>query len=167
MVIIFLTKILGFPISFGVFQEYYSTLPQFAGNSNVALIGTIAQGLSYLGSPFSAALTRRFPKYRRQQIWLSWPLCIGGLIAGSFMTSVTGLILTQGVMYGVGFILLTYPILSMVDEWWVARKGMAFGLITSAGMAFYTFHPPRRGTDVEHSWSFWSRYTVHYQCSTG
>jgi cyanate permease len=38
-------------------------------------------------------------------------------------------------MYGVSFILLTYPILSMVDEWWVARKGMAFGLITSAAGA--------------------------------
>jgi MFS family permease len=135
MVITLLTETTGFPISFGVFQEYYSTLPQFAGDSNVALIGTIAQGLSYLGSPFSAALTRRFPKYRRQQIWLAWPLCIGGLIAGSFTTSVTGLILTQGVMYGIGFILLTYPILSMVDEWWVTRKGMAFGLITSAAGA--------------------------------
>ena len=127
--------IAGFPISFGVFQDYYSTLPQFAGNSNIALIGTVAQGLSYLGSPFSNALTRRFPKYHRQQIWISWPLCIGGLVAGSFTDSLGWLIVTQGVMYGVGFIGLTYPILSMVDEWWVSRKGMAFGLITSAAGA--------------------------------
>jgi len=59
----------GFPISFGVFQDYYSTLPQFAGNKNIALIGTIAQGCCYLGAPFSAALTKRFPRYQRHIIW--------------------------------------------------------------------------------------------------
>ncbi|KAH6664507.1 MFS transporter, MCP family, solute carrier family 16, member 10, variant [Halenospora varia] len=125
----------GFPISFGVFQEYYSTLPEFKGNPNIALIGTIAQGLSYLGAPFSAALTKRFPKYQRQQIWLAYPLCIGGLVAGSFTNTLGGLIATQGVMYGVGFITLTYPIISFVDEWWIARKGMAFGIIASASGA--------------------------------
>jgi len=127
--------LLGFPISFGVFQDYYSTLPQFAGNSNIALIGTLAQGLSYLGAPFSALLTKRFPRYHRQIIWLGWPICIGGLVAGSCAKTVNELILTQGVMYGVGFITLTYPIISMIDEWWIARKGMALGLISAASGA--------------------------------
>jgi MFS family permease len=125
----------GFPISFGVFQNYYSQLPQFAGNSNVALIGTVAQGLSYLGAPFSAAITKRFPKYQRQQLWIGWPLCILGLVAGSFATTLGGLIATQGVRYGIGFVSLTYPIISMVNEWWVVRKGMAFGIISSASGA--------------------------------
>jgi MFS family permease len=110
-------------------------LPEFAGNSNVALIGTVAQGLSYLGAPFSAAITKRFPKHQRLQIWIGWPLCIGGLLAGSFATTLGGLIATQGIMYGVGFVALTYPIISMVNEWWVIRKGMAFGIISSASGA--------------------------------
>jgi MFS family permease len=110
-------------------------LPQFAGNSNVALIGTVAQGLSYLGSPFSAAVTKRFPKYQRLQIWIGWPICILGLVAGSFVESLGGLIATQGVMYGFGFITLTYPIISMINEWWITRKGMAFGLISCASGA--------------------------------
>jgi hypothetical protein len=60
----------GFPISFGVFQDYYSTLPQFADSkNNIALIGTIAQGSCYLGAPISAALTKRFPRYQRHIIW--------------------------------------------------------------------------------------------------
>lgn len=126
----------GFPISFGVFQEYYSTLPQFAGSShNVALIGTIAQGSCYLGAPFSAALTKRFPRYQRQIIWFAWPLCIGGLVAASYADTIGGLIATQGIMYGVGFITLTYPIISMINEYWIARKGMAFGLISAASGA--------------------------------
>lgn len=51
------------------------------------------------------------------------------------MSSVGGLIATQGVMYGIGFITLTYPIICMVDEWWVQRKGMAFGVISCASGA--------------------------------
>jgi MFS family permease len=123
---------LGFPISFGVFQEYYSSLPQFAGNNSVALIGTIAQGVCHLGAPFSAALTKRFPRHQRQLIYFAWPLCILGLVAGSFATTINGLIATQGIMYGLGFITLTYPIISMTNEYWIARKGMAFGLISAA-----------------------------------
>lgn len=126
----------GFPTCFGVFQNYYSTLPQFRHNaSQVALIGTLAQGIYYLGAPFAAALTKRFPRYQRQQIWFGWLLCIVGLLTGSFADTVAGLVCTQGVLYGVGFVTLTYPIISMVDEWWVARKGMAFGLLSAASGA--------------------------------
>ncbi|KAH6712061.1 major facilitator superfamily domain-containing protein [Leptodontidium sp. MPI-SDFR-AT-0119] len=125
----------GFPISFGVFQDYYSKQPEFEGSSQIALIGTMAQGLCYLGAPLSALLTKRFPKYHRQQIWVGWPICIGGLVAASFTSSVGGLIATQGVMYGLGFIILTYPIICMVDEWWIQRKGMAFGVISCASGA--------------------------------
>lgn len=35
-------------------------------------------------------------------------------------------------MYGVGFIIFYYPILSMVNEFWIARRGMAYGLLCSA-----------------------------------
>lgn len=126
----------GFPTSFGVFQNYYSTLPQFRQNaSQVALIGTLAQGIYYLGAPLSATLTKRFPRYQRPQIWLGWCMCIISLLTGSFADTVAGLVYTQGVIYGVGFVILTYPIVNMVDEWWSARKGMAFGLISAASGA--------------------------------
>jgi hypothetical protein len=35
-------------------------------------------------------------------------------------------------MYGTGFILFYYPILSMVNEYWIARRGFAYGLLCSA-----------------------------------
>lgn len=118
-------------MSFGVFQNYYSQLPGLA-RSNVALIGTTAQGLYFLGAPFSAMITKRFPRYQRQQIWISWPLCIFGLLAASFSSTLGGLVATQGIMYGVGYVMLTYPIISMLNEWWVVRKGMAFGLLSAS-----------------------------------
>lgn len=35
----------------------------------------------------------------------------------------------------VGFVIFYYPIISMVNEWWIVRRGMAFGIITSASGA--------------------------------
>lgn len=64
------------------------------------------------------------------------PLCIGGLAAGSFATTLEALIITQGVMYGVGFLIFYYPILSFVNEFWLERRGMAYGILcASSGMS--------------------------------
>lgn len=35
-------------------------------------------------------------------------------------------------MYGLGFTIFYYPIISMVNEFWIARRGMAYGLLCSA-----------------------------------
>lgn len=65
-------------------------------------------------------------------ILVGWPLCILSLVAGSFANSLGTLMLSQGVLYGIGFILFYYPILSMVDEYWIRRRGMAYGMLCSA-----------------------------------
>ena len=106
------------------------------------MIGTLAQGLFYLGTPFSALLIKKFPRYRPQQIWLGWPICVLSLVAASFTSSVQGLIWTQGVLYGLGFVTLTLPIVSMLNEWWIARKGMAFGLISASSGVTGAALPP-------------------------
>lgn len=125
----------GFPLSFGVFQEYYSHIPAFKDSAYISAIGTTASGISYLGAPLITPLIRRWSKYRTHMILIGWPLCILGLVTGSFANTLGTLLLTQGVMYGVGFIIFYYPILSMVDEFWVRRRGMAYGLLCSASGA--------------------------------
>jgi len=52
------------------------------------------------------------------------------------------LLVTQGVMYGVGFVVFYYPILSMVDEFWVRRRGMAYGVLCSASGVSGAVTPP-------------------------
>ena len=47
-----------------------------------------------------AAFVRRYQRYRIPLICLGWPLCIGGLVAGSFAKDIGSLIVTQGIMYG-------------------------------------------------------------------
>lgn len=44
-------------------------------------------------------------------------------------------------MYGLGFVIFYYPILSMVNDFWIARRGMAYGLIASAAGVSGTVMP--------------------------
>ena len=60
----------------------------------------MASGVPYLGAPFMAFFVRRFSKFRTHLIWMGWPLCLIGLLASSFADTVTGLIITQGIIYG-------------------------------------------------------------------
>ncbi|OAA79454.1 Major facilitator superfamily transporter [Akanthomyces lecanii RCEF 1005] len=122
----------GFPLSYGVFQQYYSTIPEFAGNRYIGVVGTIASGLGYLGAPVVMPLIQRKQQWLRPMIWIGWPVCILSLVAGSFATTLEVLILTQGVAYGLGFLIFYYPILHMVSEYWVARRGMAYGILCGA-----------------------------------
>ncbi|KAG6362586.1 hypothetical protein INS49_007678 [Diaporthe citri] len=122
----------GFPLSFGVFQEYYSRIPEFSGNRYISVVGTIASGLGYLGAPLIMPFIQRYQRWQRQMIWVGWSICIAGLVLGSFASTLEVLILTQGVAYGVGFLIFYYPILSMVNEYWIARRGMAYGVLCGA-----------------------------------
>lgn len=122
----------GFALSFGVFQNYYSTHPPFAGSPNIAVVGTLATGVTYLGAPFMTPLIRRFPRWRRQMIWTGWALSIVSLVGASFATSIGALILTQGVLYSLGVTILYFPMIGMLNEWFVAKRGLALGLVTAA-----------------------------------
>lgn len=123
----------GFPNAFGIFQAYYSDIPRFEPDrSQIPTIGTLGQGIVCLGAPLSTALVKRYPQHRVHLVWLGWGLAILGLLTASFANSIPELIVTQGLIYGVGFVVLFFPILSMLNEWWIARKGMAFGIISSA-----------------------------------
>ncbi|KAL2434155.1 hypothetical protein ABEF95_014803 [Exophiala dermatitidis] len=126
----------GFPLSFGVFQNYYTQLAQFKDDPYVSVIGTVATGLTYMAAPVVIPLTKRYARWRRRMVWIGWTLCLIGLIAGSFATTLKTLVLTQGVLYGLGFTLSEYPILSMINEYWISRRGMAYGFIcASSGLS--------------------------------
>jgi MFS family permease len=69
-------------------------------------------------------------------IWTGWAICIGSLIAASYAKTAWQLILTQGLLYGIGFLILYYAVLSMLNEWFVKRRGLAYGcLFAAAGLS--------------------------------
>ncbi|KAH6633461.1 major facilitator superfamily domain-containing protein [Boeremia exigua] len=121
----------GYSLAFGVFQEYYRSHPdELEGDSsNVAVIGTTMTGVMYLISPFTFTILTRWPRLRR---WFG-PLglfftCVGFLLS-SFATKVWQLIAIQGVVCALGCGLLFTPTTLYLDEWFVKRKGLAYGVM--------------------------------------
>lgn len=123
----------GFTLTFGVFQEYYSKQPEFEGSSNISVIGAISTSMYFLGAPIASPLVRRYQHWQRHMVVVGSALCIVALLAASFATSVPGLIATQGFLYGLGFAILGFPVLRMLDEWFVRRRGLAYGLLYAGG----------------------------------
>lgn len=86
-------------------------------------------GLMYLGAPLVFGLLQAYPQTKR-------PAIVGGLVTmclalglSSLSQNVTHLIVTQGVFYALGGSFAYSPAIQFMDEWFVKRKGLAFGVM--------------------------------------
>lgn len=122
----------GFAFSFGVFQKYYHDHEAFQDSSMVAVIGTCATGISYLSCPLVIIAMILLPRWGRWFSSVGLTIMCLSLALGSFSTNVTHLVLSQGVGFGVGGCIAYSPSILYMDEWFVNRRGLAFG-ITWAG----------------------------------
>ena len=86
----------------------------------------------YLGGPITTPLVKRYRKYQPHMIWAGWVICTVSLVGASFAQSVPALIVSQGLFYGIGVLVLFYPALSMINEWFVERRGLAYGIQAAA-----------------------------------
>lgn len=83
----------------------------------------------YLFAPVSLYILEAWPSFRRRSSVLGLILVVITLIASSFSTAVWHLILTQGVLYAIGGSLLYSPTCFYLDEWFIKKKGLAFGIM--------------------------------------
>ncbi|KAI0842552.1 MFS general substrate transporter [Hypoxylon sp. FL0890] len=121
----------GFPFAFGVFQDYYSTHEPFAGSPNIAVIGTCSMGIMYRAAPLMMGLCRLIGR------WARWTSIVGlfimclSLAMSSFSSTIAHLIATQGILYAIGGGIAYCPCILYMDEWFVRRKGLAYGIMWS------------------------------------
>lgn len=83
----------------------------------------------YLISPFTFTVLTRWPHIRRWFGPFGLALTAVGFLMSSFATSVWQLIATQGVICALGCGLLFTPTTLYLDEWFVKRKGLAYGVM--------------------------------------
>lgn len=93
---------------------------------------TLFQGISYLSCPLVIAAMILIPQMGRWFSTIGLILMCLSLALASFSQNVTHLILSQGVGFGVGGCIAYSPSIMYMDQWFVNRKGLAFG-ITWAG----------------------------------
>ncbi|KAL3425890.1 major facilitator superfamily transporter [Phlyctema vagabunda] len=72
---------------------------------------------------------QKWPHLANRSKWAGLPFIAIALIAGSFATKVSHLIMSQGVLYAIGGSLVYCPTLVFLDEWFIRRKGLAFGVM--------------------------------------
>ncbi|KAL8785270.1 MAG: hypothetical protein Q9213_003474 [Squamulea squamosa] len=63
------------------------------------------------------------------------------LILASFATHVVHLIFTQGILYGTGGAFIYNPFLFYLDEWFIERKGLAYGIFWAGTGIFGSVTP--------------------------
>ena len=83
----------------------------------------------YLGLPlwFSALLA--FPVLRSVSPIVGLVVLCAALVGSSFATTTTQLLATQGVLYAIGGCTTYAPTILFLDEWFIQRKGLAFGVM--------------------------------------
>ncbi|XDG01063.1 hypothetical protein ABKA04_000678 [Annulohypoxylon sp. FPYF3050] len=119
----------GFPFSYGVFQSYYSTHPPFSDHrEGLPTVGTTALGILYLTSPPSFIILQRYQSYRRPALIVGSVVTGLAILASAFATQVWHLVLTQGVLYGLGASVVNTVTIQFLNEWFIERKGLAFGI---------------------------------------
>lgn len=149
--LILTARLVGLPFSFGVFEKYYAQHEPFSSQPGIPAIGTTGlvgtrsvscpgllrcwrfcdKGLAYFIAPFAAFTLQRWPAQRKNASIFGLVLILISLLAASCATSVAHLILTQGILYGIGGALLYNPFLFYLDEWFIKRKGLAYGIFFS------------------------------------
>ncbi|RDW65273.1 hypothetical protein BP5796_09965 [Coleophoma crateriformis] len=139
---------IGLNQSYGVFQSFYVSskdgiLPssQSANNAILAFVGTLGAGLTWAGGIFVNPWMARVNNLK----WITVPgvlLMSLGFGLASISTQVWHLLLSQGLLYGVGSSMLYFPILSVAPEYFDAHRGTAMGFILSgAGVGGLVFSP--------------------------
>lgn len=121
----------GFGFSYGIFQDYYTSHPPFNKNSPVAIaaVGSVALAIQYGEGLLLSLFFRRYPDYTKRTMWFGLALSSTSLFLSSFVSQVWGLILLQGVGFGIGGGMLYMPVIGYLSEWFVEKRGLAGGII--------------------------------------
>jgi MFS family permease len=148
--------VVGFNQSYGVFQGYYTSntqtmLPSSTENDGVllAFVGTLGSGLTWGGSIFVNPLLSRIEgRYLFGLPGRCWITTSGVLLMSlgfglaSLSTQIWQLLLTQGLLFGMGSSMIYFPILSVAPEYFDTRRGTAMAFILSGtGVGGLIFSP--------------------------
>ncbi|PIA17994.1 MFS general substrate transporter, partial [Coemansia reversa NRRL 1564] len=122
--------IFGASNSYGVFSTYYLNI-KFPNTSasTLAWIGTLITTLMLGCTILTGALADK--RGYRLTAYIGTVLCTTAYILASFCENVWQLILTQGVLFGIGASFLFAPSISIAPQWFNKYRGLASGIAVS------------------------------------
>ncbi|KAM0691062.1 hypothetical protein Q7P36_009833 [Cladosporium allicinum] len=125
----------GAVASFGVYISYYLRTERYPGATDLeyALVGGFNFAFAMIVAPLVTLLTHRFGKFVTMPVGIV--VQTSGYIAAGFVDSIGQLIVTQGILVGIGIGFIYVPSLPILSQWFEARRSLANG-IASAGSGF-------------------------------
>ncbi|OMJ24824.1 putative transporter ESBP6 [Smittium culicis] len=120
----------GSPHAFGVFQAYYlKVLFVDEPADKIAWISTMCTTCTLCGGLLASPITRIIGL--RNTSLLGTVIATLGLVLASFSTQIWHLVLTQGIIFGLGSSIIVNISLSAPALWFDKHKGLAFGIVAS------------------------------------
>ncbi|KAL0569553.1 hypothetical protein V5O48_012405 [Marasmius crinis-equi] len=92
----------SYPSTYGVYLQYYSTHAFPGQTSMLANVGSIANGLLHMSSVAVLLIGNRYPWYKRHTMGAGLAIAVAGLVGAANSTKPWHLVLTQGVLFGIG-----------------------------------------------------------------
>ncbi|KAJ2159246.1 hypothetical protein GGF46_003176 [Coemansia sp. RSA 552] len=116
--------------AYGVFSTYYLN-DKFLGTpaSTLSWIGTLIATFMLGGCFLTGALADKIGY--QLTAYIGTILCTAAYILASFCNEVWQLILTQGMLFGIGASFLFAPSVAIPSQWFVKRRGLASGVAVS------------------------------------
>ena len=119
---------LGFPQSFPIFQAYLSSRGS-AQLSKSTVLPLLAPGLQDIEEGLLFQFLPKSARYRQTIVMTGIIIMVLAMILASFATEAAEIVATQGILFGLGGILLNFVHVSVFPEWFDQKRGRAMGLI--------------------------------------
>lgn len=119
---------LGFPQAFPIFQTYLSS-GEHATHPDSMILPLLAPGLQDIEEGILFQIFPKSAKYRPMLITTGIFTMTIAMILASHASKAWQIVLAQGVLFGVGGIMLNFVHVSVFPEWFEKKQGQAMGII--------------------------------------
>lgn len=149
--------VFGIGFTYGIFQEFYLSADgplRGADPAKVAIVGTLATSVTYMGAVFQAQIRNYVPTYVAMAI--GSVLLSLGMILASWCRRTWEFALTQGLMFGLGSSLVYMAPVVYSPQYFDKHRGAAMGCVfagTGFGSLFFSFVSRALISDIGWQWT--------------
>ena len=118
----------GFPQAFPIFQTHLSSR-NVSGHADSIILPLLAPGLQDIEEGILFQILPKAARYRQALVLMGITIMLLSLILASFADKAWQIVLTQGILYGIGGILLNFVHVSIFSEWFDKKQSQAMSII--------------------------------------
>ena len=123
-----LSNIAGYPQSFPIFHTYLSS-GETAKHPDSVVLPLLSPGLQDIQEGFLFQLFPKSTRYRQSMVVSGIFIMMSAVFLASCATTPWQIVTTQGILFGIGGVMLNYVHVSVFPEWFDKKQGQAMGII--------------------------------------